>query len=592
MNNKSIIDLPKYIKAAREISILGGYKKALDTYKKIFHIIDNRMHEVSTDNYLVGKWKDTKEQLKKECSIILEAYQNCKILNTDVTPHEAKRYEYNDYNNNFFNRDYKSSNNNKVKNDPNRWAHFGGKAPFSYLKEKNNDNNQILNNYVVENKRNYDLNYLNNFYKDPDVWASPEEDPRFSYDRKYNGPKRPASQKNKYDKIDLGVVNDKDVERRRKNYDKPWQVPLYSKPKDPNSKNNNNIKNSKKASINDKKLKKEPPKSPFLMARYPEDNGNGPDTELIEMVERDVVDMNPNVNFDDIAELESAKRALTEAVVLPLLMPDFFVGLRRPWKGVLLYGPPGTGKTLLAKALATQGKTTFFNVSPTTFASKWKGESEKLVRILFEMARFYAPSTIFIDEVDSVGTKRTDGENEANKKVLAEMLVQMDGVSESNAEENNENNKEAKPKFVMVMGATNLPWDLDDALRRRFEKRIYISLPNKVGRKQMFNINFKGINLDKDVNLDDLVEKTKGYSGHDIASVCREASLMNMRRKLMSNDGKFDIMEAANNETFIQGLEAPISQKDILTAIKNISKSVSPKDIKKFEEWTNEYSSK
>ena len=592
MNNKSIIDLPKYIKAAREISILGGYKKALDTYKKIFHIIDNRMHEVSTDNYLVGKWKDTKEQLKKECSIILEAYQNCKILNTDVTPHESKRYEYNDYNNNFFNRDYKSPNNNKVKNDPNRWAHFGGKAPFSYLKEKNYNNNQIYNNYVVENKRNYDLNYLNNFYKDPDVWASPEEDPRFSYDRKYNGPKRPASQKNKYDKIDLGVVNDKDVERRRKNYDKPWQVPLYSKPKDPNSKNNNNNKNNKKSSINDKKLKQEPPKSPFLMARYPEDNGNGPDTELIEMVERDVVDMNPNVNFDDIAELESAKRALTEAVVLPLLMPDFFVGLRRPWKGVLLYGPPGTGKTLLAKALATQGKTTFFNVSPTTFASKWKGESEKLVRILFEMARFYAPSTIFIDEVDSVGTKRTDGENEANKKVLAEMLVQMDGVSESNAEENNENNKELKPKFVMVMGATNLPWDLDDALRRRFEKRIYISLPNKVGRKQMFNINFKGINLDKDVNFDDLVEKTKGYSGHDIASVCREASLMNMRRKLMSNDGKFDIMEAANNETFIQGLEAPISQKDILTAIKNISKSVSPKDIKKFEEWTSQYSSK
>ena len=210
------------------------------------------------------------------------------------------------------------------------------------------------------------------------------------------------------------------------------------------------------------------------------------------------------------------------------------------------------------------------------------------------MARFYAPSTIFIDEVDSVGTKRGDGENEASKKVLAEMLVQMDGVSEMNSEEDNEknNNKEIKPKFVMVMGATNLPWDLDEALRRRFEKRIYISLPNKVGRKQMFNINFKGIQLDKDVNIEELVEKTKGYSGHDIASVCREASLMNMRRKLMSNDGKFDIMEAANNETFIQGLEAPISQKDILTAIKNISKSVSPKDIKKFEEWTSQYSSK
>ena len=592
MSNKSIIDLPNYIKAARELSLLGGYRKSLETYKKIFHIIENRLHEVSTDNYLVGKWKDTKEQLKKECSLILEAYQNCKILTTKVSPQESKGYEYNDYNNNYFNRDYKPSSKNVINNDPKRWAHFGGKAPFSYLKE-NNNNDQIYNNYVVDYKKNNDLNYLNNFYKDPDVWTSPEEDPRFSYEKKYNGPpRRPASQKNKYDKIDLGVVNDENVEKRRKNYDKPWQVPLYSKPKDPNSKNNNNKNNKLKNSINNKKLKKEPPKSPFLMARYPEDNGNGPDTDLIEMVEREVVDMNPNVNFDDIAELESAKRALTEAVVLPLLMPDFFVGLRRPWKGVLLYGPPGTGKTLLAKALATQGKTTFFNVSPTTFASKWKGESEKLVRILFEMARFYAPSTIFIDEVDSVGTKRTDGENEANKKVLAELLVQMDGISESNAEENNENNKEIKPKFVMVMAATNLPWDLDDALRRRFEKRIYISLPNKIGRKQMFNINFKGIKLDKDVNIEELVEKTKGYSGHDIASVCREAALMNMRRKLMSNDGKFNIMEAANNETFIQGLEAPISQKDIITAIKNISKSVSPKDIKKFEEWTTQFSSK
>ena len=600
MSNKSIIDLPNYIKAARELSILGGYRKSLEAYKKIFRIIDSRLHEVSTDNYLVGKWKDTREALKKECALILEAYQDCKILNSEISPQEKKSYEYNEYynNNNYFNRNnYKLPTNNIVKNDEKRWAHFGGKAPFSYLKERdNNNNNKLLENYVVEENLNYGgLNYLNNFYKDPDVWASPEEDPRFSYDKKYNGPRRPASQKNiNYEKIDLGVVNEKDIEKRRKNYDKPWQVPLYTKPKDPNSKNNFNNKNNKKGTINDKKLKKEPPKSPFLMARYPEDNGNGPDTDLIEMVERDVVDLNPNVNFDDIAELESAKRALTEAVVLPLLMPDFFVGLRRPWKGVLLYGPPGTGKTLLAKALATQGKTTFFNVSPTTFASKWKGESEKLVRILFEMARFYAPSTIFIDEVDSVGTKRTDGENEANKKVLAEMLVQMDGISETNAEENkdNENNKDIKPKFVMVMGATNLPWDLDDALRRRFEKRIYISLPNKVGRKQMFDINFKGIKLDKDVKIDELVEKTKGYSGHDIASVCREASLMNMRRKLMSNDGNFNIMDAANNETFIQGLEAPISQKDILTAIKNISKSVSPKDLKKFEEWTAQYSSK
>ena len=610
MDNKSILDLPNYIKAARELSIRGGYKKSLQIYQKIFRIIESRLHEVSTDNYLVSKWKDTKDKLKKECALIFEAYQNCKILNLDPSPQDINQYQNNNnnndnyiYNNNNINYGYSSSNVNIIKDDPKRWAHFGGKAPFSYLKEKNNnDNNNIIKNYVIQSKQrhNSDLNYLNNFYKDPDVWTSPEEDPRFSYYKNYKGPRRPTSQKDiNYEKIDLGVVNEKDVEKRRKNYDKPWQVPLYTKPKDQNGQNaNNKFKNTKKGTIDNKKLKQQPPKSPFLMARYPEDNGNGPDTELIEMVEREVVEMNPNVNFEDIAELESAKRALTEAVVLPLLMPDFFVGLRRPWKGVLLYGPPGTGKTLLAKALATQGKTTFFNVSPTTFASKWKGESEKLVRILFEMARFYAPSTIFIDEVDSVGTKRTDGENEASKKVLAEMLVQMDGISEANSEQNdtninsNNNSKESKPKFVMVLGATNLPWDLDDALRRRFEKRIYISLPNKVGRKQMFNINFKGIKLDKSINIDELVEKTKGYSGHDIASVCREASLMDMRKKIMNGDGAFDIMEAANNETFIQGLDAPVTQKDVLTAIKNISKSVSPKDIKKFEEWTAQYSSK
>jgi katanin p60 ATPase-containing subunit A1 len=99
------------------------------------------------------------------------------------------------------------------------------------------------------------------------------------------------------------------------------------------------------------------------------------------MLEREVVDTNPHVSFDDIAELDKAKNILKEAVLLPILMPNFFKGIRRPWKGVLLYGPPGTGKTMLAKALATQGKTTFFNVHSSSFASKWRGESEKLIRV-------------------------------------------------------------------------------------------------------------------------------------------------------------------------------------------------------------------
>ncbi|KAA3675597.1 katanin p60 ATPase-containing subunit A1 [Paragonimus westermani] len=307
---------------------------------------------------------------------------------------------------------------------------------------------------------------------------------------------------------------------------------------------------------------------------------SGYDKDLVEVLERDIVQRNPNVRWDDIAELDDAKRLLKEAVVLPMVLPNFFKGIRRPWKGVLMVGPPGTGKTLLAKAVATECGTTFFNVSSSSLTSKWRGESEKMVRLLFDMARFYAPSTIFIDEIDSLCSRRgAESEHEASRRVKSELLVQMDGITGANEQQ------EDATKTVMVLAATNFPWDIDDALRRRLEKRVYIPLPSVTGRRALLDISLREVPLADDVNLDTVAASLDGYSGADITNVCRDASMMSMRRVIEGLS--VEEIKSLNTAT----LNQPTTMTDFQEAIGRVCKSVSAADVERYEKWMSEFGS-
>lgn len=227
----------------------------------------------------------------------------------------------------------------------------------------------------------------------------------------------------------------------------------------------------------------------------------------------------PNVRWEDVAGLAGAKEALKEAVILPVKFPHLFTGKRKPWKGILLFGPPGTGKSYLAKAVATEANnSTFFSVSSSDLVSKWLGESEKLVKTLFELARENQPSIIFIDEVDALCGSRSENESESARRIKTEFLVQMQGVG-------NDNNG------VLVLGATNIPWVLDSAIRRRFEKRIYIPLPEAPARTEMFKLHLGSTPHSlTEVDFRELGQRTDGYSGADISVVVRDALMQPVRK--------------------------------------------------------------
>nr|XP_009615401.1 katanin p60 ATPase-containing subunit A1-like isoform X3 [Nicotiana tomentosiformis] len=311
----------------------------------------------------------------------------------------------------------------------------------------------------------------------------------------------------------------------------------------------------------------------------PKGEYNGPDPQLAASLEKEILDTTPGVRWDDVAGLNEAKRLLQEAVVLPLWMPEYFQGIRRPWRGVLMFGPPGTGKTLLAKAVATECGTTFLNVSCSSLLAKLYGESERRVRCLFDLARARAPSTIFIDEIDSLCSARgAPGENEVSRRVKSELLVQIDGLN------NSTNNIAGKP--VTVLAATNFPWGLDEALRRRLEKRIYIPLPDFKSRKELIKINLISITLAPDLDIDQVARRTEGFSGDDLTNICRDASLSGMRRKIAGKNP-----DEIKNMSKAEILKIPVMMDDFLEALDKIQPTVSAVDIERHEKWFSEFGS-
>jgi transitional endoplasmic reticulum ATPase len=264
----------------------------------------------------------------------------------------------------------------------------------------------------------------------------------------------------------------------------------------------------------------------------------------------------PKITYEDIGGLQNEILKIREMVELPMKHPELFkkLGIDPP-KGILLYGPPGTGKTLLAKAVASEIDANFIVLNGPEVVSKWYGASEENLRKIFKQAQEKGPSIVFIDEIDAIAPKRTEVQGEVEKRIVAQLLTLMDGL-------------EARGNIV-VIGATNREEDIDMALRRpgRFDREIMISVPDKEGRKEVLQIHTRNMPLAKNMKLDDIVNKTHGFVGADLASLAKEAAMGVLRRSLP----KLDLEKDEIPEEVLEKLV--VKKEDFYNALKSIEPS-------------------
>lgn len=307
----------------------------------------------------------------------------------------------------------------------------------------------------------------------------------------------------------------------------------------------------------------------------------GVDKTAAKQIFAEIVVHGDEVHWDDIAGLESAKSSLKEAVVYPFLRPDLFRGLREPVRGMLLFGPPGTGKTMLARAVATESHSTFFSISASSLTSKYLGESEKLVRALFAVAKKLSPSIIFVDEIDSImGSRNSEGENESSRRIKNEFLIQWSSLSSAAAGNNKDDAGDEDDERVLVLAATNLPWSIDEAARRRFVRRQYIPLPEPETR----SVHLKRLLSHQKHTLTEedfitLLTLTEGFSGSDITSLAKDAAMGPLRE--------------LGDKLLLTPTESirSMALKDFQSSLNYIKPSVSQEGLERYEDWAAKFGS-
>ncbi|EEB09364.2 hypothetical protein SJAG_04566 [Schizosaccharomyces japonicus yFS275] len=315
---------------------------------------------------------------------------------------------------------------------------------------------------------------------------------------------------------------------------------------------------------------------PPIPATTPAPASESPLSDFEAAIMSEIMQPGEPVYWSDIAGLEDAKNSLKEAVIYPFLRPELFCGLREPVQGMLLFGPPGTGKTMLAKAVATEAKATFFSISASSLTSKYLGESEKLVRALFTVAKRQPCSVIFVDEIDSILSSRSDqgNEHESSRRLKTEFLIQWSSITNATVDKN-----EQQPR-VLVLAATNLPWCIDEAARRRFVKRTYIPLPEFDTRyKHLTHLMKNQKHSLSDSDFEELSRLTEGYSGSDITALAKDAAM-----------GPLRSLGDALLTTSVENIP-PIDLNHFKNSIKTIRPSVSPEGISRYEEWNAQYGS-